>query len=908
MIEIPVAQRAARAAVARDRRPLLIGLVFAAVLLLRWHTIGGGLSGDDHWSLWNATAFLKGDRPFHEFVDVGDPLYWAMSALAQVVFGYRPLSEVILGSLLIASAFAISFHLAWEASGSWRTAAALTAAAALLMTVTKLYSYPKIFVYPLGLWLGWRYIERPTWLRSVLLATGVVVAFGYRHDHGAYVGFGAAVAVAAAHWKNGIRGVLLSVGRLGVATLVLLAPYFALIQANEGVISYFRERMRFAATLDEAARRVISFTIDRAAPGGLFAIAPPAPITVGVRWADGIASQVQHEAERRHALIPPPAPTQDGWHRYVVDDTSEANLGALAADRRVSVADGVDGSFRRAYAAANPTATGATIRVEWRDSVSSDRRASLERQYHLEHGRSTGATTRSMVYDMREASSSNVTALAVERDVQGLGDVDFVKVPVAARLQTHIPAGPFVSLRWADGTTAEQRALFEARHGLVSGQPDPGDPDHRVRRYELADRSDANVTAIRTSPTIATVVAGLVRGNAPGLFRSPAWTPVVARVSVLWAPEATPAERADAERRYHLRPAYAVDSGMTAYTLTNDSPANLRSLVEDPLVTETSGIDRDRFSPSETRWTRLARQVPLLRMSIAPAVLHRENASVWLHYVSLALPFLVLAVLGLDRFRGRPSTPMPFAAQKMFVAAIMIAVANAALLKRVSSFADHADVAIVLGAWLLARIGRRSGLIPSTIAVTVVGVTLLATVVHGRARELVTSLDVTHGGRAAWDESGRQLASLGTMPPIDGYAPRDASGDRALIRYLYECTRPDDRIWVTTDIYTIPYYTERRVVGHVWWGVGFLNSPDYQRRTIDLLERDQVPLIIGVGGQRPLQYLEPYDRLYDYVARRYVNHYDVLQDKLNGLVIWIVTDSRRIPTGTYARLGLPCFK
>ena len=830
MIETPAAHRAAPTAVARGRRPLLTGLVFAAVLLLRWYTLRN-LSGDDHWSLWAATSFLKGDRPFREFVDVGGPLYWALSALAQVVFGYRPLSEVLLGSLLVASAVAISFHLAWEASGSGRTAAALTAAAALLMTVTKLYSYPKIFVYPLGLWLAWRYIDRPTWLRSVLLATGVVVAFGYRHDHGAYVGVGAALAVAVAHWKNGVGDVMLSVSRLGLATLALLAPYFALVQANEGVIPYFRERIRLAAALDETDRRVIPFMIDRAAPGGLFAIAPPAPITVGVRWADGIASQVQHEAERRYALIPPPAPTQDSWHRYVVDDTSAANLGALAADPHVSRVDGIDGSFRRAYAPANLTSNGgATIAVQWRGSLTDDRRAILEQQYHLDHGRpNPGAPARSVLYDM-PGSSSSVTALAIEREVQWLGPVDLVRVPVVARLTQAVPAGP-------------------------------------------------------------------------------------ARISVLWSREVTEstrtttaAEQADAERRYHLRPDYAVDSGMTAYTLTNDSPANLRSLVEDPLVMETSGIDRDRFSPSGTRWTLLARHVPLLRVSIAPAVLHRENASVWLYYVSLALPFLVLVVLGLDRVRGRPSTAMPFAAQKMFVAATMIAVANAALLKRLPSFADHADVAIVLGAWLLARMGRRAGPIPSTIVVTVVGVTLLATLVHGQARELVTSLDVTHWGRGAWEESTHRLASFGTMPAIDGYAPRDARGDRALIRYLYECTRPDDRIWVTTDVYTIPYYTERRVVGHIFWGIGFLNSPDYQRRTIDLLERDQVPLIVGVGGERPLQYLERYDRLYDYVARRYVNHYDVLQDKLDGLVIWIVTDSRRIPTGTYARLGLPCFK
>ncbi|MDO8794167.1 MAG: hypothetical protein Q7J25_06055, partial [Vicinamibacterales bacterium] len=100
--------------IAKARVGLVVGSVFVSVLLVRWAALGS-LGGDDHWSLWTASTFLNGDRPFQEFVDPGDPLYWGMSALAQWVVGYRAIGEVGLGFLLIAFAVTQSFRMAWRA-------------------------------------------------------------------------------------------------------------------------------------------------------------------------------------------------------------------------------------------------------------------------------------------------------------------------------------------------------------------------------------------------------------------------------------------------------------------------------------------------------------------------------------------------------------------------------------------------------------------------------------------------------------------------------------------------------------------------------------------------------------------------------------------------------------------------
>ena len=277
-----------------------VGGVFALAILLRWPTIES-LGGDDHFSLWTASTFLLGDRPFHEFVDPGIPLYWAMSALAQWAVGYRTIGEVGLGLLLIAFAIALSFRLSWQASGSLPIALGLAVVTAFLVTSAKLYSYPKIFLYPLGIWLAWRYIDRPGLARSLVLALGVAIGFGYRHDHGAYLAVGASAAVLAAHWRSGLRDATFALCRVGALTILILSPYLLLIQANEGLIPYFAERMRFAAQTDAAGRRAVPFAVDKTSPL-LFGISNPRPVTVGIRWADALDRRPRAELERRYGL------------------------------------------------------------------------------------------------------------------------------------------------------------------------------------------------------------------------------------------------------------------------------------------------------------------------------------------------------------------------------------------------------------------------------------------------------------------------------------------------------------------------------------------------------------------------------------------------------------------------------
>ena len=668
--------------------------VFALTFVFRWLTYPS-LSGDDHWSLWTATTFLKGGVPFRDFVDLGAPLFWGVSALAQWVVGYRVIGEVVLGTGLIAFGVALAFHLAWQASRSLWVTAILMVLALLLVSPASLYGYPKIFLYPLGVWLCWRYIDTPSRARVIVLALGVAIAWGYRHDHGAYVGLGAAAAMLAAHWPEGPRRVLVAWARFGIVLLVLLAPYLILIQANEGILQYFRARIEIARRVEAGARQFVRFSVDPDAPSRLYRIDPPPP---------------------------------------------------------------------------------ARVQVDWTGEVTSDTRIALERKYSLTSG-----------------------------------------VDPATRLN-----------------------------------PPPGRD----------------------------------------------W----------WE-----------------------------YALTDVTRENIRAIVEDPRVDDTGLIDRNSYrSLEESWWIGVQRAIPLFRLSsIAPRYWHELNAGVWLYYISMALPFLVLITLALDRLRGTERSGMPHASAKMFAAAVMMAVANAALLRRLGYFTDHVDVAAILGAYVIghamAAPRRRSATAILTVMATglVLLVSVLATLTYVPLLSRIgRSIDVSSPGwtarlnndlRGLWGDGARSFRQHATSPPIDAYAPPGVTGDRGLLRYLYECTRPDDRIWSLVDTFTVPYYTERPVVGHVYWMSGFLATPEFERRTIERVDTEQVPFVVSFGGRRPLEFLEEYPLVHDYVSRRYTALDAIPEDnEQRRLSIWLLTDNRRQPTGTYqlmagptsalTQVSLPCFR
>ena len=168
-------------------------ILFVLVASLRFLSLTG--FPDDHYvSLAGAQQMLHGEWPSRDFVDLGAPLTYAISAAAQAVFGQRQLTE----ALLMAVAFGLGAVLTLRA-GVMLTGSlvfGLVAAFIEVLVFPRTYGYPKIVLYSAAATALIWYVSRPSRLRIVCLAGLVAIAALVRHDHGVYIGVAALVAVA----------------------------------------------------------------------------------------------------------------------------------------------------------------------------------------------------------------------------------------------------------------------------------------------------------------------------------------------------------------------------------------------------------------------------------------------------------------------------------------------------------------------------------------------------------------------------------------------------------------------------------------------------------------------------------------------------------------------------------------
>ena len=206
---------------------------------------------DDHYvHLAGAQQMLHGEWPSRDFVDLGAPLTYAISAAAQVVFGQRQLTE----ALLMAFAFGLGAVLTLRAGVALTGSVVLGIAAALLelLVYPRTYSYPKIVLYAAAaVTLLW-YSNRPSRARIVCLAALAAFAALVRHDHGLYIGIAAVVAVALSpvpsdRFKTPLGAGGVSVAILAVAVFGFMLPYFIYLETADGIVAHLQRGAAFAA-------------------------------------------------------------------------------------------------------------------------------------------------------------------------------------------------------------------------------------------------------------------------------------------------------------------------------------------------------------------------------------------------------------------------------------------------------------------------------------------------------------------------------------------------------------------------------------------------------------------------------------------------------------------------------------
>ncbi len=245
-------------AVERRETPSRSATVAAAVVMagaaVAWRVLSfAGFNNDHYIYLAGAQQIVLGDWPVRDFVDPGWPLMNVLPALARLVFGKALIVEV----LLVASAFALGAACTVAAAARLSGSVLLAIAAASLEIVInpRSFGYPKIALYAVAICAFVGVSRRPTGRRVFALAMLTAVAFLFRHDHGLYIGIGAAAAVVAGRWRDGWRQVGAGTARLATLVVVMLAPWAAFVQYHLGLANYLRPALVFSR--DEAEATVL---------------------------------------------------------------------------------------------------------------------------------------------------------------------------------------------------------------------------------------------------------------------------------------------------------------------------------------------------------------------------------------------------------------------------------------------------------------------------------------------------------------------------------------------------------------------------------------------------------------------------------------------------------------------------
>ncbi|HEY1306820.1 MAG TPA: hypothetical protein VGF24_24875 [Vicinamibacterales bacterium] len=217
--------------------------VFCAAWAFRFLTTGA-LENDHFVSLARAHQVLHGAWPVRDFFDPGQPLAYVMSAGAAIVAGPSLLTEVALAVSILALAASVTYVLARRASGS--DLIALAAVGLALASYPRLYNAAKLLIPAVAVWLGWRYVDRPSTGRLAVLGAWTALAFLWRHDFAVYIGAPTLVLIFYEH-----AGSLPLARRRALEyvawCVACLIPWAAYVQWAAGLGFYLASASRFVA-------------------------------------------------------------------------------------------------------------------------------------------------------------------------------------------------------------------------------------------------------------------------------------------------------------------------------------------------------------------------------------------------------------------------------------------------------------------------------------------------------------------------------------------------------------------------------------------------------------------------------------------------------------------------------------
>lgn len=418
------------------------------------------------------------------------------------------------------------------------------------------------------------------------------------------------------------------------------------------------------------------------------------------------------------------------------------------------------------------------------------------------------------------------------------------------------------------------------------------------------------------------------------------------RLRIRWVPGLSAQTRAMLEARYELaRPQLIERSArgeLWQYEAPGDRTDRLQQLFQDPRVRNGSDLARsmaERADPANSAlWGPVLSALQQLEIRLLPGVLRAGNAVAWLYYLDHLIPVLAVGALLWGRVARREAGVGTggLGSASVLATIVVCAVALPALLRSPLEvrLADVAAPIAVLGAWVLGQ-GRAfaewlrerrsswSGASGSGVQVGVMGARYLARVMLallflatvwsvatvGELGQQVQTARLLAGSDAALGRLKGMLRSLAISPPLLGLAAPPRSVHYSVLAwYVNACTRPADRLFIVGFEPELYFYADRAFAGgRVFLLPGYHDSDIDQQRTVELFERQSVPIVLADPRKRAE--ILPRSRIIAaYLEAHYILAAESNFGEAGARPMQVLIDRSQAPTRVYEPLGLPCFR
>ena len=385
-------------------------------------------------------------------------------------------------------------------------------------------------------------------------------------------------------------------------------------------------------------------------------------------------------------------------------------------------------------------------------------------------------------------------------------------------------------------------------------------------------------------------------------------------VSLRWTVDSTPESRQAIFTRHRVVPVASDGPHVQVARLLDFSPPAIRALINEPIVEDTSGIDRGQSALLPDTWPTWERQRFShwwLRFRILPGVDEQTRASNAAAALLYALPLLVLlTALWLPSYLAEPVTGWRLA---LFA---LVGITTALGLMR-SPYDVRAVDNVVIPAILFGccvagfwRASVASGLVRRWLirGVTVVLVLLVvkSVAVAGQFGDRVGYLagdwNSMQRARGAWTDVQARLTA---QPPLKYWEERDAPVQIRLARYAAECVPRSRRLlvlWAAPEIY---YYSDQLMASrHLFFDAGYEKLPVEEHLALEKIQRFSPPVVFATGSLEAFT-REMYPGVVDYVERAYEPVDSIEEEGVRYIILLKRNESVLRPYGEH---HWPCFE